>query len=110
MKVGLVAGREVIIVVGRELVVGRGRVKGAELLVLRLDAKVFPLHDDVNHRDVDGPEAVGEDDGEDDIDGVVETGGDDKVEADADVEVREVGDPLVLAVQTPLNGARYPTN
>lgn len=73
-----------------------------------LDTKVFPLHDNVDHGDVDGPEAIGEEDGEDDIDGVVETGRDDKVKADADVEVREVGDPLVLTVQTPLDGARYP--
>lgn len=52
-----------------------------------LDAKVFPLHDDVDHGDVDGPEAIGEEDGEDDIDGVVETGCDNKVKTDADVKV-----------------------
>jgi hypothetical protein len=77
---------------------------------VRLDAKVFPLHYYVDHGDVDGPETVGEDDGKDNIDGVVETGGDDKVKTDADVEVGKVGDPLVLAVQTPLDGTRYPTN
>jgi len=96
------------VVLLRELVLVESLVKGAVFFVMALDAKVLLLHDDIDLRDIDGPAGKGDEDGEDNVDGVVEARGDDKVETNRDVEIRQVGDPLVLAVESPLDGARYP--
>lgn len=76
---------------------------------MAVDSKVLLFHDDIDHGNVDGPDGVGDKDGKDDIDGVVQASGDDKVESDRNVDVRQQGDPLVFAVQSPLDGASDPT-
>ena len=78
------------------------------LVALASVTKIFLFHHDIDHGHVHGPGSICDKDGQDNIDRVVKTGCNDIVETDGDIDVGKIGDPLVTAVQAPLDGASDP--